>query len=76
MRSSTPNGSPVEVIYGQPKVHKTNAPMIRAICSAVGTSTYELSKHVANIISPAASKCPWYGLTNNKGHISVCSADI
>ena len=49
-----PNGSHIGVLYGQPKVHKQNAPM-RPICSAVGTSTYELSKFVAEIISPAAS---------------------
>ena len=35
------------------KVHKKNNPM-RPICSAIGTSTYELGKFVANIIKPAS----------------------
>ena len=40
-------------MYGLPKVHKKNNPM-RPICSAIGTSTYELGKFVANIIEPAS----------------------
>ena len=48
-----PNGSHIGVMYGLPKVHKHNCPM-RPICSAVGTSTYQFSKYVANIIKPAA----------------------
>ena len=48
-----PNGSHIGVMYGLPKVHKHNCPM-RPICSAVGTSTYQLSKYVTNIIKPAA----------------------
>ena len=49
-----PNGSHIGVMYGLPKVHKQSIPT-RPICSAIGTSTYELSKFVANIIKPAAS---------------------
>ena len=48
-----PNGSHISIMYGLPKVHKKNNPM-RPICSAIGTSTYELSKFVANIIKPAS----------------------
>ena len=49
-----PNGSHIGVMYGLPKVHKDNCPM-RPVCSAVGTSTYQLSKYVAEVIKPAAS---------------------
>ena len=53
-----PNGSHIGIMYGLPKVHKSGIPM-RPICSAIGTSTYELGKYVANIIKPAS--------TNNLG---------
>ena len=48
-----PNGSHIGVMYGLLKVHKQNYP-VRPVCSAVGTSTYQLSKYVGNIIKPAA----------------------
>ena len=48
-----PNGSHIGVLYGFPKVHKTNVPT-RPISSAIGTSTYELGKYLADIIKPAA----------------------
>ena len=41
-------------MYGLPKVHKQGCPM-RPICSAIGTSTYQLSKFIANIIKPAST---------------------
>ena len=41
-------------MYGLPKVHKEGCPM-RPICSAIGTTTYQLSKFVANIIKPAST---------------------
>jgi len=37
--------------YGLPKIHKENVP-IRPIMSAIGSPTYELSKYLANILSP------------------------
>ena len=37
--------------YGLPKLHKDNVPL-RPIMSAIGSPTYELSKHLANILSP------------------------
>ena len=49
-----PNGTHIGVLYGLPKVHKDGVPM-RPICSAIGTSTYELGKYVSSIIRPAAS---------------------
>ena len=49
-----PNGSHIGVLYGLPKVHKTNVPT-RPICSAIGTSTYELGKYLADVIKPEAS---------------------
>ena len=48
-----PNGSHIGIMYGLRKIHKRNNPM-RPICSAIGTSTYELGKFVANIIKPAS----------------------
>ena len=48
-----PNGSHIGGLYGLPKVHETNVPT-RPICSAIGTSKYELGKYLADIIKPAA----------------------
>ena len=48
-----PNGTHISVLYGLPKVHKQDFPTW-PICSAIGTSTYELGKYVADIIKPAA----------------------
>ena len=58
-----PNGSHIGVLYGLPKVHKPNVPT-RPICSMVGTSTYELGKHIADIIKPAATSSLGTDLTN------------
>ena len=52
-KSLYPNGSHIGILYGLPKCHKSGVP-VRPICSAVGTSTYDLGKFVANIIKPAA----------------------
>ena len=49
-----PNGSHIGIMYGLPKVHKNGHPM-RPVCSAIGTSTYELGKYVSKVIKPAAS---------------------
>ena len=38
-------------LYGLPKIHKENVPL-RPIMSAIGSPTYELSKYLANILSP------------------------
>ncbi|XP_078352246.1 uncharacterized protein LOC144636924 [Oculina patagonica] len=37
--------------YGLPKIHKADVPL-RPITSAIGSPTYQLSKHLANILSP------------------------
>ena len=37
--------------YGLPKIHKENVPLT-PIMSAIGSPTYELSKYLANILSP------------------------
>ena len=52
-RNLYPNGSHIGVMYGMPKVHKPNCPA-RPVCSAIGTSTYQLSRYVADIIKPAS----------------------
>ena len=49
-----PNGSYIGIMYGLLKVHKNGHPM-RPVCSAIGTSTYELGKYVSKIIKLAAS---------------------
>ena len=46
----TPNGSTPGILYGLPKVHKTNLPM-RPILSAINTHTYKLSKFIIPLIS-------------------------
>lgn len=38
-------------LYGLPKLHKVNVPL-RPIVSFVNSATYELSKHLCNILSP------------------------
>ena len=38
-------------MFGLPKIHKDNVPL-RPIMSAIGSPTYELSKYLANILSP------------------------
>ena len=37
--------------YGLPKIHKENVPL-RPITSLIGSSTYELSKYLARVLSP------------------------
>ncbi len=46
-----PTGSKPGILYGLPKVHKTNLPF-RPILSAVGTHSYDLSKYLLSILSP------------------------
>ena len=57
------NGSLSGVMYGLPKVHSLNCP-VKPVCSVVGTSTYQLSKYVSNIIKPAAGNVNGMDLNN------------
>ena len=51
-KSLYPNGSNVGILYGSPKL-KDNVPL-RPICSAIGTSSYKLSKYLVDIITPVS----------------------
>ena len=42
-------------IYGQPKIHKPNVPL-RPIVSCINTFAYDLSAHLADILSPLTGK--------------------
>ena len=42
-------------LYGLPKLHKPNIPM-RPIVSFCGSPTYQLSKHLTNILKPLTDK--------------------
>ena len=67
-----PNRSHIGVMYGLPKVHKTGCPM-RPICSAVGTSTYELGKFVNKIIKPASVNAHGTDLRNTFDFVTQVS---
>ena len=54
-RKILPCGSKAGVLYGLPKIHKEGSP-IRPIISAIGTYTYNLAKHLDEIIKPILSK--------------------
>ena len=43
------------LLYGLPKVHKQGVPL-RPIVSSIGSVTYQLSKHLASILSPLVGK--------------------
>ena len=53
--SICPVGTTTEILYGNPKVHKTvvnNTPKFRPILSAINTPTYLLVKYLNPILSP------------------------
>ena len=71
-----PNGFYIGVLYGLPKVHKTNVPT-RPNCSAIETSTYELGKYLANIIKPAASSSLGTDVSNTFQFAKqICNEDL
>ena len=43
------------LLYGLPKAHKQDAPL-RPIVSSIGSVTYALSRHLANILSPLVGR--------------------
>ena len=49
-------------IHGQPKIHKSEIPL-RPIVSCVNTFAYDLSAHLADILSPLTGKSE-YTVTN------------
>ena len=51
---STTDGAPPR-LYGLPKLHKEGVPL-RPIFSFVGSTTYELSKYLRDILSPLVGK--------------------
>ena len=58
-------------IYGQPKVHKPEIPL-RPIVSCVNTFAYDLSAHLADILSPLTGKSD-YTATNSSHFVSTIS---
>ena len=53
----SPVGCPLEILYGQTKVHKpviNNFPSIRPILDAIKTPSYKLAKFLVPILSPLA----------------------
>jgi hypothetical protein len=48
-----PNASRPPKLYGLPKIHKAEAPLVlRPIVSSIGSPTYHLAKHIATLITP------------------------
>ncbi|XP_045454291.1 uncharacterized protein LOC123663667 [Melitaea cinxia] len=46
-------------LYGLPKIHKHNVPL-RPIVSQIGSPTYELAKHVSNVLQPLVGQTSSY----------------
>ena len=56
-------------IYGQPKIHKPNVPL-RPIVSCINTFAYDLSAHLADILSPLTGKSE-YAVTNSAHFVNT-----
>ena len=56
-------------IYGQPKIHKPNVPL-RPIVSCINTFAYDLSAHLADILSPLTGKSE-YAVTNSANFVNT-----
>ena len=56
-------------IYGQPKIHKPNVPL-RPIVSCINTFAYDLSAHLADILSPLTGKSE-YAVTNSTHFVNT-----
>ena len=56
-------------LYGLPKLHKPNIPM-RPIVSFCGSPTYQLSKHLTNILKPLTDKS-WHKLQSTDNFINA-----
>jgi len=50
-----PTGSKPPRLYGLPKIHKEGVPL-RPIVSNIGAPTYQLSKHLAEILGPLTGR--------------------
>ena len=64
-----PSGSQPPRIYGLPKIHKPEVPL-RPIVSCIGSPSYQLSKHIASLISPLAGKTDSY-VRNSRHFVEV-----
>ena len=56
-------------IYGQPKIHKPNVPL-RPIVSCINTFAYDLSAHLADILSPLTGKSE-YAVSNSTHFVNT-----
>ena len=66
-----PSGSQPPRIYGLPKIHKAEV-LLRPIVSCIGAPSYQLSKHIASLISPLAGKTDSH-VKNSKHFVEVMS---
>ena len=53
-----PSEPTVSAFYGLPKVHKPDPIPVRPIVSSIGSVTYNLAKHAAEILGPLVGKSP------------------
>ena len=56
-------------IYGQPKIHKPNVPL-RPTVSCINTFAYNLSAHLADILSPLTGKSE-YAVSNSTHFVNT-----
>ena len=68
-----PSGSQPPRIYGLPKIHKDGIPL-RPIVSCIGAPSYQLSKHIASLISPLVGKTASH--VKNSRHFVQVMADL
>ena len=64
-----PSGSQPPRIYGLPKIHKPEVPL-RPIVSCIGAPSYQLSNHMASLISPLAGEADSH-VKNSKHFMEV-----
>ncbi|KAL9987968.1 hypothetical protein ACROYT_G002355 [Oculina patagonica] len=60
-------------IYGLPKIHKADVPL-RPIVSCVNTFAYDLSAHLANILSPLTGNSD-FAVTNSAHFVSTINSE-
>ena len=68
-----PSGSQPPRIYGLLKIHKAEV-HLRTIASCIGATSYQLSKHIASLISPLAGKTDLH--VRNSKHFVEVMADL
>ena len=64
-----PTGSQPTRIYGLPKIYKPEV-SLRPVLSCIGSPSYQLSRHIASLISPLAGKTDSY-VRNSRHFVEV-----